>query len=97
MQSRTFSIPLQMVQYFSQVQRSSGKSHCAQSVGPSMSASWKTVPEQEQRRQGEAGRRSSSRVPAPFRRRIAWLQGVCEFSIMHEVSPLMLMLDSSIG
>ena len=68
MHRRTFSIPLQMVQYFSQVQRSSGKSHCAQSVGPSMSASFETLPEQERRRQGEAVGRSSSRVPAPFQR-----------------------------
>ena len=34
MQRRTLCCPLQMVQYFSQVQRSSGKSHCAQWVGP---------------------------------------------------------------
>jgi hypothetical protein len=36
MHRRTLCCPLQMVQYFSQVQRSSGKSHCAQFVGPSM-------------------------------------------------------------
>jgi len=37
--------PLQMVQYRSQVQRSSGMSHCTQTVGPSMGALKKTVPE----------------------------------------------------
>jgi hypothetical protein len=35
-----------MVQYFSQTQRSSGKSHWAQTVGPCIRASGKTVPEQ---------------------------------------------------
>jgi hypothetical protein len=34
-----------MVQYLSQVQRSSGKSHCEQFVGACMKASLKTLPE----------------------------------------------------
>jgi hypothetical protein len=46
MHRRTLCCPLQIVQYLSHVQRSSGKSHCAQTVGPCMSASLKTVPEQ---------------------------------------------------
>jgi hypothetical protein len=45
MQRRTLCCPLQMVQYFSQTQRSSGKSHCAQTVGACIGASEKTVPE----------------------------------------------------
>jgi hypothetical protein len=53
MQRRTLCCPLQMVQYFSQVQRSSGKSHCAQWVGPCMGASPKTVPEHGTPGQGE--------------------------------------------
>jgi|HubBroStandDraft_3_1064219.scaffolds.fasta_scaffold123684_4 hypothetical protein len=46
MHRRTLCCPLQMVQYLSQTHRSSGKSHCAQTVGPCIGASEKTVPEQ---------------------------------------------------
>jgi hypothetical protein len=46
MHRRTLCCPLQMVQYLSQTHRSSGKSHCAQTVGPCIGASGKTVPEQ---------------------------------------------------
>src|SRR6267143_4498374 len=45
MQRRTLFCPLQMVQYLSQVQRSSGKSHCMQTVGACIRPSGKTVPE----------------------------------------------------
>ncbi len=45
MQRRTLCCPLQMVQYLSQVQRSSGKSHCMHTVGPCMRTSLKTLPE----------------------------------------------------
>src|SRR5207249_9400972 len=44
-----------MVQYFSQLQRSSGMSHCTQTVGPSISALKKTVPERSRARQGQGG------------------------------------------
>jgi hypothetical protein len=64
MQRRTLCCPLQMVQYFSQVQRSSGKSHCAQWVGPCMGASPKTLPEHGTREQGEGREGTSSRLPA---------------------------------
>src|SRR5215472_3641982 len=47
--------PLQMVQYLSQAQRSSGISHCTQTVGPSISALKKTVPERSRARQGQRG------------------------------------------
>ena len=45
MHRRTLCCPLQMVQYLSQVQRSSGRSHCMQTVGACIRPSGKTVPE----------------------------------------------------
>src|ERR1700704_1843723 len=45
MQRRTLCCPLQMVQYLSQVQRSSGRLHCVQTVGACIRPSGKTVPE----------------------------------------------------
>src|SRR6266403_1387141 len=52
-QRRTFSVPLQMVQYFSQVHWYSGLSHCAQRTGPAGIAvsSKKTLPERGALRQ----------------------------------------------
>jgi hypothetical protein len=63
MQRRTLCWPLQMVQYFSQVQRSSGKSHCAQLIGPCIRASLKTVPEHGRLGQGEGREATSIRLP----------------------------------
>src|SRR5438132_7187247 len=53
MQRRTFSMPLQMVQYFSQVHWYSGLSHCVQRTGPAGIAvsSKKTLPERGALRQ----------------------------------------------
>src|SRR6267142_6724247 len=56
MQRRTRCCPLQMVQYLSQVQRSSGKSHCMQTVGACIRPSVKTVPEPWSRGKAKVGR-----------------------------------------
>jgi len=64
MQRRTFSSPLQMVQYLSHVQRSSGKSHCMQTVGASTKASFKTLPELASLRQDEGNACAASRKRA---------------------------------
>jgi hypothetical protein len=56
MQRRTLCCPLQMVQYLSQVQRSSGKSHCMQTVGACIGPSVKTVPEPWSRGKAKVGR-----------------------------------------
>src|SRR6267378_8602573 len=56
MQRRTLCCPLQMVQYLSQVQRSSGRSHCMQTVGACIRPSGKTVPEPWSRGKAKVGR-----------------------------------------
>src|SRR6266850_3634317 len=56
MHRRTLCCPLQMVQYLSQVQRSSGKSHCMQTVGACIRPSVKTVPEPWSRGKAKVGR-----------------------------------------
>src|SRR5260370_11124082 len=55
-----------MVQYLSHVQRSSGKSHCAQWVGPCIRAAPKTLPEQGTPGQGEGQGRAPSPLPLLF-------------------------------
>src|SRR5207249_698088 len=60
----TCSCPLQMVQYFSQVQKASALSHCWQTTGPrTMNASTKTVPERLAEGQGAVRMRGASRSP----------------------------------
>jgi hypothetical protein len=54
------------VQYFSQAQRSSGKSHCAQRVGPCIGPLQKTLPEHGTMRQAEGEEGAPSCLRAPF-------------------------------
>jgi hypothetical protein len=53
-----------MVQYFSQEQRSSGMSHCTQTVGPSIDAPRKLYLSKAAR--GKANMAGGSRVVHPF-------------------------------
>src|SRR6267143_169640 len=63
MQRRTLCCPLQMVQYLSQVQRSSGRLHCMQTVGACIRPSGKTVPEPWRRGKAKVGEDTPSRLP----------------------------------